>query len=87
MDDPSPDPTGPERPAAAAAEAERDPVTIDDLKRTAETFADLADPELMQQAWRTSSERSSASRSTSSPPEVSKPGISRSSPTPSTCDP
>lgn len=37
-----------------AREAARhgDPVTIEDLSRFAETFADLADPEVMRQAWR-----------------------------------
>lgn len=28
------------------------PVTVEDLSRFAETFADLADPEVMRQAWR-----------------------------------
>jgi hypothetical protein len=27
------------------------PVTVDDLSRFAETFADLADPDVMRQAW------------------------------------
>lgn len=29
-----------------------DAVTVEDLSRFAETFADLADPEVMRQAWR-----------------------------------
>jgi hypothetical protein len=43
--------TRPERTPANADHGSRDSVTIDDLKRIAETFADVADPELMRQAW------------------------------------
>lgn len=37
---------------AREAAGRGDPVTVEDLSRFAETFADLADPEVMRQAWR-----------------------------------
>jgi Ribbon-helix-helix protein, copG family len=37
---------------AEDAQAEAGGVTLDDLRRTATVFADLADPEVMGRAWR-----------------------------------
>lgn len=51
MNDPTGHRTKPEPSAGRADDAEQAPVTIGDLTRCAETFADLADPKLMQQAW------------------------------------
>jgi hypothetical protein len=37
---------------AQDAAASGSPVSLEDLRRFAETFGDLADPEVMTQAWR-----------------------------------
>jgi len=39
------------RTLARSAAAASGPVTVDDLSRFASTFPDLADPEVMRQAW------------------------------------